>query len=274
MSLFHYTDVQTVHSILLNKKLWLTDIRFLNDSEELEDGISRLSEALLSPSRGISVNPTFYRNSIDYLRSAFSDTVSFGIDEEPIFVFSLSRVEDLLSQWRAYGSYAIEFDEKALSVCVPALRACIYDINRKNAEATISVATALTNISREMGGHDGDARLVGLDSVVNLIELAATFKNQGFSEEQEVRIVTQASETEKSIKYRPKGNRLIPYLEVPITMDCIKSIRVGPMNEQDLALLSMSGFVRQIERDWQSESTIEYELHVEKSSIPFRGTWQ
>lgn len=273
MSLFHYTDVQAVQSILLKQKLWLTDIRFLNDSKELQDGIDRLSEALESPFKGLFVNHTYYDSSIDYLRSAFADTVSFGADEEPVFVFSLGRVENLLSQWRAYGSYAIEFDEKALNNCVSALRPCIYDPKTKCTMAKNYVTKALTDISQEMDGNCGSAGIVGLDSVVSLIELAATFKDQGFSEEQEVRIVTQAYERENTIQYRPQSNRLIPYLEVPITLDCIKSIWVGPMNDQDLAFVSMSAFVRQIERDWQSESSIEYELSVNKSSIPFRGSW-
>ena len=33
-SLFHYTDIAAVASIIKNNKLWLTNIGFLNDSQE------------------------------------------------------------------------------------------------------------------------------------------------------------------------------------------------------------------------------------------------
>ena len=38
MNLYHYKDVNAVKSILERKKLWLTDVRFLNDAEEMSEG--------------------------------------------------------------------------------------------------------------------------------------------------------------------------------------------------------------------------------------------
>jgi hypothetical protein len=272
MPLFHYTDAQAVYSILLNRKLWVTDLRFLNDSQELHEGITWVSKALVRPITGLFIRDKYKDKAIEYLRDAFSDTVSYGIDEEPIFVFSFGCVENLLSQWRAYGNYAIEFDEKLLLECVPALRPCIYDQKNKDSRAQNAVTKALMDISQDMENNDGCIGIKSIDSLSELIELAATFKNEGFSEEQEVRIVTQANESDKSIQYRPNGNRLIPYLEVDISLDCIKSIHVGPMSEQDLAYISMDAFVRKVERDWQIDSAnIEYELSVKKSSIPYRA---
>lgn len=272
MPLIHYTHVQAVHSILLSKTLRLTDVRFLNDSQELHDGIERLSDELKTPIYGLFASYEYMERSVEYLRSAFEDTVSYGIDEEPVFVFSFGRVENLLSQWRAYGSYAIEFDEKHLLECVPALRPCIYDLKTKHGSATVAVTKAITDISQEMAANDGAIGEKGIDSLGGLIELAATFKHEGFSEEEEVRIVTRAYEHDHSIQYTPRGNKLIPYLEVPISLDCIKSIRVGPMNDQDLAFRSMAAFARKVERDWQiASANTEYELSVTKSSIPYRA---
>lgn len=56
MSLFHYTDVESAHSMLTHNKLWLTDVRFSNDSQELHDGIAKLSQALKTPMPGLFVN--------------------------------------------------------------------------------------------------------------------------------------------------------------------------------------------------------------------------
>jgi hypothetical protein len=273
MPLFHYTNVYAVQSILLNQKLFLTDIRFLNDSQELHDGIDRLSNALKAPRPGLFVNHDHLNEAVEYLRSAFGDTVSYGIDLEPVFVFSLGRVGNLLSQWRAYGNYAIEFDEKLLREIVPALNPCVYNSKEKVDNAINSVSKALTEISQEMGRNDGCIGNASLDSLGDLIALAATFKDEGFSEEQEVRIITRAGEGDDSIVYTPKENKLIPRMEIPISLDCIKAIHVGPMSEQDLAFRSISAFIRKVEKDWQINSAnVEYQLRVEKSSIPFRAT--
>lgn len=272
MSLFHFTDAEAVYSILLNKSIWLTDLRFLNDSRELYDGVDAFSKALENPRHGLFTNNDYRKKSTEYLRRAFSDTVSFGINEEPVFVFSLSRIGNQLSQWRAYGSYAIEFEEKILRDEVSTLRECVYLQNKKNEIAKYAVTTALADISQEMGDNEGRAGIESLNSLSKIMELAATFKDEGFSEEQEIRIVAQSVEGDDSIKFRPKCNKLIPYLEMSISLDCIKAIHIGPMGEQELAYTSMAAFIRKIEKDWQTESSnIEYELGVKKSSIPYRG---
>lgn len=270
MPLFHYTSADAVHSILLNQKIRLTDIRFLNDSQELHDGIGRLSNALKSPISGLFANQEYKNKAIEYLRNSFGDTISYGIDSEPIFVCSFSRAENLLSQWRAYGNYAIEFEEDLLRESCHNLIPCIYDPKNKSNSTTAALTKAIADISQDMGRNGGCLGEKSLDSLGDLVSLAATFKHDGFSEEQEVRIINSVEEGDESITYTPRGNKLIPYLEVPISLDCIKAIHVGPMSEQDLAYRSMSAFVRRVEKAWQRESAnIEYWLRVEQSSIPF-----
>jgi hypothetical protein len=215
----------------------------------------------------------FKKESTEYLQRAFTDSVSFGINEEPIFVFSLSRMGNILSQWRAYGSYAIEFDEIMLREELSNVRDCVYSQREKKELAKHSVAGALADISQEMGKNNGCAGISSLDSLIKIIELAATFKDQGFSEEQEVRIVRQATEEDESIKFRHKNNKLIPYYEMEISLDYIRAIHVGPMGEQELSFSSMKSFAKKIERNWQIDSSnIEYELEVKKSLIPYRGS--
>jgi hypothetical protein len=64
---------------------------------------------------------------------------------------------------------------------------------------------------------------------------------------------------------------LVPYIEVEISMDCIKSIMVGPVKNQELAYISMQEFVKQKEAMWQDKSgNAEYGLPVIKSEIPYR----
>ncbi len=75
------------------------------------------------------------------------------------------------------------------------------------------------------------------------------------------------------IQYRMRENILIPYVEIEISLDCIKRIHIGPIRDQELAYASMSSFVRGIEKEWQVESNnIEYWLEVVKSDIPYRAS--
>lgn len=45
MNLYHYTDLNAVHSILETHKIRMTDIRFLNDKTEYLKGLEILQEA-------------------------------------------------------------------------------------------------------------------------------------------------------------------------------------------------------------------------------------
>lgn len=272
MPLFHYTDAHAVYSILCNKTLRATDIRFLNDSHELHDGVDIFSKELAAPMPGLFDSFEHRDMSTKYLNQSFSDEVSFGIDEDPIFVCSFSRADNLLSQWRAYGSYAIEFHENILKEHVNKLQQCTYDLTEKYGISKKEVTRSISDISQDMKANDGRIGESSLDALGRIIERASTFKHDGFSEEQEVRIISRSSEHNNPIRHYVRGNALVPYIEIEIPLDCIKSVHVGPIKEQELACKSMESFIRTIERDWQIESNnIEYELGVKKSNIPFRG---
>ena len=273
MSLYHYTDVQALHSILETQKIRLTDIRYLNDSQELHDGLNILTEQLKVPIPGIFSNFDYKDKAIDYIRSALEEHISFGTEEEPVFVFSLSSKSDVLSQWRAYGPYAIEFDKDVLRGEVNSLEQCIYESEKKTGKAKINVTNAITTVSQDMAENNGCLSPVGIDSLIKLVTDAAKFKNKGFIEEEESRIIMPANDSEypNNIKYRPRDNLLIPYIELEISLDYIKSIQVGPMKNQDLAFTSMKAFVERIKRNWQIDSgNVEYELSITRSDIPYR----
>jgi hypothetical protein len=273
MSLYHYTDLSAVYSILKNNKLWLTDIRYLNDSQELHDGVAFLLDGLKESSPDVFANFEYFERAKEYIFKSLSGLKTYGASEDPLFLFSLSSEPDCLSQWRAYGSYAIEFDNECLTFEVAKLLGCVYQDSQKLEKAMLHVRNAITVVSNDMAKNDGCIGLEALDAVISLGYDAATFKHSGFSEEKESRIVMPSNDSEypSNVKYRPKGDVLIPYIEVAITLDCIKSITVGPVKNQAMSFASMSEFVHSIEKNWQVDSgNIEYELIVKKSAIPFR----
>lgn len=261
--MIHYTDVQAVHSILSNQIIWLTDSRFLNDKTELEQGINLFRQNLVY----LKANHCFTKKN-DIKAIEFIESMMFDSDEDSIYIFSLSKAHDRLSQWRSYGSYGIEFNEEILKEYGTILHHCFYNERDKIAIVTKYLLDSIKKISAEMEKYEYISELC-IDEIINLKKLAAIFKDEAFFEEEEIRIII--SDVEK-IKYRTKNDKLIPYIELPLQYNCIKSIHVGPMNDQNLAYASMSDFVRQIEKNLQNEyGDIEFEIKVEKSDIPYRS---
>lgn len=273
MSLYHYTDVNAVHSILRNKKIWLTDIRFLNDSQELHDGFLVLNNTLGNIKRDLFSSIEMKEKAASFIKSMLMDGEKYKSDLEPLYIFSLSDNNDQLSQWRSYGSYAIEFDENELKSYIGDIKPCIYDEQIKIRKSEGVVNSAITTIINDFEKYNGCSGPESIDEIINLEYEVAFFKHGGFEEEKEYRVVIQSAEEnyKNNTKFRPIENILVPYIEMDISLDCIKSIQVGPLEKQELACISMEEFVRNIEKEWQVESSnIEYELSVVKSEIPYR----
>lgn len=269
MPLFHYTDLNAVMSILKNRKLWLTDLRYLNDKTEFSHGIERLLKATGTAPYGLFCDFAKAPQAAEIVKSKLDEAGRHGVNLDPIYVCSLSRAENLLSQWRGYGQYAIEFDEAVLKQEVPFIMECVYDHKDQISMAFNAITDAIQKISKSIDDN-GCMGELGYDALTHLLKLAATFKDDGFSEEREFRLVLDGERL--NTKYRARNNLLIPYIELPISLDCIKSIHIGPMNERELAEKSLSGFCEQIQSDWQSESAnIEYWLPVNTSTIPYRS---
>ncbi|MFJ2329561.1 DUF2971 domain-containing protein [Pseudomonas sp. NPDC087690] len=260
-------------SIIENKKMWLTDSRFLNDSQEMHDGIERIIHYLNHQQEHFSHRHEYLKLAVGYLAQDLGQGKYYKAERRPVYVCSFSEQRDLLSQWRAYGSYAIEFESDEIPL---EIKTCVYDVDEKNTQAAHVALSALEIVASEMSG-DGLCGAPSFEAVANLVSLAATFKDSSFSEEREVRLVLGHDKDPMfnqrlKVHFRAKGNYLIPYVEQEIPIKAIKAIHVGPMRDQDLAYTSMSAFV-------QSQSLSEsiyaerkqHCVKVIKSSIPYRA---
>lgn len=273
MRLFHYTDVNAVKSIIENGKMWLTDSRFLNDSQEMHDGVERIISSLEHQKKHFSHKHECLELAAGYLAQDLGLGPYFKSERRPVYVCSFSEKGDLLSQWRAYGSYAIEFESEDISLH---LKSCIYDVDEKNTQASYGVLDALEVVADEMK-DDGLCGAPSFEAVSNLVSLAATFKDSSFSEEREVRLILGHDKDPMfnqrlKVLFRAKGNYLIPYVEQDIPVKAIKAIHVGPMRDQELAYISMCAFLQS-----QSLSSSIYAdskqhcVKVIKSAIPYRA---
>jgi len=271
MPLYHYTDINAVKSILCNKTMWLTDLRYLNDSRELKDGVSVILESLDKWKPTLWTEREFSKITIEYLKDELSSALSSGTHDEIQCTCSFSRSFDQLSQWRAYGNYIVEFDEKALSLSFPKLHNCSYQIKKKRELAIACVTKSIDAICLHMSRNGGNVGRSGTEELINIFEVAATFKDEGFVEENEVRALISTNELDEKVKYRTRGHLLIPFVEQPILLDCINAIHLGPMNNQELAYESLCSLVRKVEKKHREDSgDVGYTLTVNKSSIPYR----
>jgi len=141
-----------------------------------------LAEGLRNPAPDVFANYEYFEKARQTLLESVSNLKEYGISLDPLFLFSLSSDPDCLSQWRAYGSYSIEFDEKTLTSEVSNLVECIYEHNLKIEKASIDGRNAITDVSNEMAKNGGCLGENARNYIFSLSYYAAIFKHSGFSE--------------------------------------------------------------------------------------------
>ena len=98
--LWHYTSLEGFTGIVESKRIWATEIRYLNDESEFNHAVSLLHHAVgkLGPSQSfVHVRELFESVLKDAEKGILSK------DTQNLFVASFSRNGDQLSQWRGYG---------------------------------------------------------------------------------------------------------------------------------------------------------------------------
>lgn len=258
-NLFHYTDISAVKSILQNKELWLTHMEFMNDRDELQSGINQILEWVNNLDL-IGFSKPHQTQAFEFLKSSYEGHANFGYAEFPLFSCSFSRADNLLSQWRAYGSFAIEFYREGLENDFN-LVDCIYEKKEKLCAVDELARNVLESISSDII-NEGEIGLPGHFEYSKLVTEASKFKNEHFAEEQEVRIVSPKSIKSGEVQFRSKSGILIPYLIKKFDITAIKSIHIGPSVDQELAEKSLRALLMSLELE---------RISIHKSNIPYRS---
>lgn len=260
-TIFHYTSAAGLLGIVEKRQLWVSDIEFLNDQQEMRYAIEQL-RAILADSR----EKIIYREpeSPDTNRKmGYYDALLRAIDdhfpaddgfhnfwERIPYVASFCREGDLLSMWRGYThgpGFAIEFDTKTLLDALSSephnsglsgdeyeelrLFNCgvdadffLVEYGKTGAEAVIFELFNKISIQRDPASSEL------ADSVLNhhLVDFTR-IKHPAFSEEQEVRfVVFRNGDLSPRPKLRAANGHLVPYYPLVFSHKAIRSIRVGP----------------------------------------------
>ena len=181
-----------------------------------------------------------------------------------IYVSCFCEVDDLLSQWRAYGAsggFAIGFDSEALAAATlenqdVRLEQVLYG-EHAMVEMVKRVVPAIAPHPKSHPGTQGyfQARRVAFPAL-------ATVKNSAFAEEREWRLLVAGTDNQDGLEFRIGNLGLIPYVELAFDVSAVREVIVGPGGHQELREES----VRRILRVSGFDS-----VNVRVSSAPYRG---
>lgn len=283
--LAHYTNLSGMVGIVESGGFWLSDIRFLNDAEEFDNG-RRLAQELIE----VLVKRTRHKPFAGVLGAAL-ELLGKPL-QEPYYVASFSHDSDSLEQWRAYSAgadgvalvFENEFPAKGLThfAALPVLRPtmAIYDDVKKR-------RVLLNTISRFAIEYRKDI-LAGENSFMSSSDIwpehlvgalshnFLTFKHPAFRAESEIRVVAHASQVKSfgGVKHRVSGGRIVPYLTSAALYDeafinaggskqlPLREIVVGPIAKQEVTIESIKVFLAN--SGYNSVS-------VRPSNVPYRG---
>jgi len=273
-TLYHYTSLTGLMGIIEKRNFWMSDIRYLNDSQELKhlgrwlDGIAGRLEQSHGPKKAL----TQFREWLQHRL-----LVDFG---PTLFVGSFTERGNLLSQWRGYCPHgrgvSIGFSPFKLIEQTQRhsfmIGECIYDSPTKSdlAEHVINaIISAAEHVGESSEFHPSQS-YHGVFKKIDpeLLRIAAVVKDDSFHEEKEWRVVSPVFTNfiEPPMKFREAPTMLIPYMEMPLADSGqklpIEDIIVGPTPTVGL---SMESIVRYLRRSG-------IDSRIASCGIPYRGS--
>lgn len=274
-NLYHFTSVESLVSMLSdytaetpNFKLWASNALFMNDASEFIYAASILEGALrqFEKEEGVDAEEAFA-----YVLS--SDRLPFKIDALKDVPFITSLTEDITSAalWDIYAKkgcgIALEFDSNEVHKNRAAIcEQCFYCkdsadfLSNKNLRERLlnSYKRAVDLTPMSIGYLPKQAHIVRAYLVLS--QFSPILKNASFKYEQEHRLYSQS----KDVKFRVKGNVILPYKEIELPASIIKKIVVGPCSDFEYVAMSIRYFL-------VSKGLADLSQRVEHSTVPYRG---
>lgn len=257
--IYHYTSARAAFDIVTGRKLWLTNVKFVNDVLEFEQPIERLKQMIEHRNtmmRWAASDPERY---FDTLKEHFkSDWVAH--------VACFSKRGDSLSHFRLYGQgagYSIGLQRTHLQLLASSISsghlpsqagAGIVECNYSEQElihwcdeyARNFFEAARTLDDGKMGPHELWREIGSKTDLLDQRLMAQmTFKSHQFDVEQEVRFYKFGFAGEQHWRVSRGGNYMIPFLEVDIGNEPYRSkITPGPNLDMELANATCSEIIK------------------------------
>lgn len=307
---FHYTSVKAAIEMLTSNEtksnesksndgkfeLWASQQQFLNDHQEMYNGLELISDYFydnkkditnrLSIAAGVKKNDLIdkFIKRIEIYKETYQKG-NITLDQD-IYIVCFCSNGDLLSQWKYYGKdsgVALEYDLKSMyysgidaidkgfrsqrNYLVGPYRV-IYCDDKKTQIIERIVNNAIEDYTKNL--EDKDRAI--LDRWEQLFAVAPLFKHEKFQEEEECRLLFRPvfkkdCNTRDIIHYRERNGIPLPYMKITLhpqnNSSCIKSIMIGPGSNQALVY---KAFKHLLERKGLDKSIL-----LDYSRTPFRG---
>lgn len=284
-TLYHYTSTDVFRKILENREFWISNANFMNDEQEILNGISLCREVIEYKRKTAERKYGQFYRSLAASCERRESAGLFNIHSENIFAMSFCSSGDILTQWQEYanGGISIGFrnapegspekihltntlgtisEMKTISV--------IYDIDEKK-----KVMSDLMDIGIEIMEQNPGKNI--RDIVVDMVSDALylffpAMKNRSFVHERESRFVYYIQDTEdRQVEFREKHGIILPYIRMKIT-DAegklhasfpIDDIVISPGPRIDYVAKSVKYFLKMSGYGYLADK-------VRKSDIPYR----
>lgn len=245
--LYHYCDANALMSIVEKNFIWLSSLRSMNDTGELEFF------------RAVAI-PAVRRRIADH-RPEDGFQFHASVESAEYYAACFSTQSDDLYQWQAYGQkgkgFAVGFDSDALCPYSPhgfeLSKIGYVQAPMRNAGPTLGISRVKYSTVQEIRKYaeivaelvlDNEyAGQIGIHSIVNVINvLSAVIKNSKFTAENEFRLLyaptishPQNGESAAEIsgaltqrKWRSGAHGITPYFEYGSVTPAIREIVLGP----------------------------------------------
>jgi len=269
--LTHYTNLFGLKGIIESNGLWLSDHRFLNDSEEYNNG-QKLANSILKK----LLKDIEYQKFKKVLELVLALLMS---DEPAYYICSFSSKEDCLNQWKGYAklddSVAILFKNDTEKVDgyfsqSPLLKPSkVIYCDKKKEHILLNL---IEHFFKEF-----QADLKNKEEIIyeawagflfrQLVDEFINFKNEEFASEKEIRISVDSlrNGSDNKPKHRVSNNRIIPYITMSYGGENklpIEKVIIGPTASLDITYKSVKVYLKNMGYN---------DVVVEKSKIPYRG---
>ncbi len=246
---YHYTSGNATTAILESDSFQLTNVRYMNDPEELRHSVDLLNDMLLLQNTD---GPLRIAPALDHVREHVIPKLEERSKKQ--FILSLSLNRDSNDLWRSYGSdngFAFEFDiphlidnfhstgirlwtgaeynYRAYSVFNGRL---LYDVKLQEAFIRDSMIFLTRLIEAGVPVQDPDAiqEISYVMTDMTYILYAALYNMKGaiHSKEMEYRFIIIPDNDYQSILLRHRGGRNEPYIQISGVLASLKSLWIGP----------------------------------------------
>jgi hypothetical protein len=207
-TIYHYTSAEGLRGILDSNEIWLTNTEFVNDTTECK-ALEQKKDLFAA---GDLTN--------EHVRKAWETFVSRPYQHNKYYIGSFNKKGESLDQFRAYGPYCIGFDVAKLKNTKAkfSLYKCVY--SDKDIKDWILEKEQVA----EWNGDSLSDRYKETAAFDLIFAASIKFKNEVFSAEQEVRLLTVSNHTwgmyanspSMYEKERPIHFRDHPILKTPV----------------------------------------------------------